>query len=260
MFNMLKFFYYDLLSRINKSMTVKKDGKFFKLKTSTSHEVHRALTFEHKEPETLNWIEGFGLHDGDMVFYDVGANIGIYSLYAALLYKKAAIYAFEPDSQSFGSLCLNISNNQLNIAPYPFAISDESGVGLLHTSILKAGAGASALDHDYVFTNLKNNEIFKQGIFYASLDDLVFKYDFPQPNFIKIDVDGIEEKILNGASRVLSSDKCRRVLVEIQYKDSSDIMAVSSPLLQYGFEMQEKSRWITESSGFKSQNFIFIKK
>ena len=51
-----------------------------KINISTSIELWRARTYLTKEPETINWIDGFKKNE---VFFDVGANIGLYSIYAA---------------------------------------------------------------------------------------------------------------------------------------------------------------------------------
>src|SRR5437879_5933266 len=53
----------------------------------------RARTLFSKEPETIEWIRSFGPDD---VFYDIGANVGIYSIFAGVRCRK--IYAFEPES------------------------------------------------------------------------------------------------------------------------------------------------------------------
>lgn len=262
-FNRLKgrieFWFFEIFSFFKRSVVVEHEGCQFELKTSTSHEVHRALTFASKEPETLRWIDGFREFGDGVVIFDVGANIGIYSLYAAAKYPNARILAFEPDSQSFSSLCLNVSVNNFNIAPYSFAISDKSGIDLLHVSILLPGAGASALGENYTFINKESGKTFKQGVFHTSLDDLVYEQGMPIPNYIKIDVDGIEHKILEGATRVLKSNDCVGVLVEVQYKNQSDIDAVCNHLESHGFYLKEKSLWIAELGSMKSQNFIFSK-
>ena len=61
----------------------KVDGLSIAIRISTPNEHHRADTYATKEPETIEWLRD-NLRDGD-VFYDVGANIGLYSLYAAKL-------------------------------------------------------------------------------------------------------------------------------------------------------------------------------
>lgn len=57
--------------------------------------------------------------DGD-IFYDVGANIGLYSLYAAKLRPTCRVFAFEPVSHNFGNLCENLLLNRVaNVTPAP---------------------------------------------------------------------------------------------------------------------------------------------
>jgi len=79
----------------------------------------RAKTFSYKEPDTLEWIDGF---ETDSTLIDIGANVGIYSLYAS--YKINKIYAFEPDALNFSLLNLNIFDNNKDkvIKAYPISI------------------------------------------------------------------------------------------------------------------------------------------
>ena len=55
----------------------------------------RWRSYNEKEPETLDWIDT-ALVDGD-VFLDVGANVGVYSLYAALRHPRLRVIAIEPE-------------------------------------------------------------------------------------------------------------------------------------------------------------------
>ena len=68
----------------------------------------RAVTLFTKEPETIAWIDDRVL-PGD-VFYDIGANIGVFSLYSAKV-KKATVIAFEPHAKNYGILNENIFLN-----------------------------------------------------------------------------------------------------------------------------------------------------
>jgi hypothetical protein len=70
----------------------------------------RAQTFSTKEPETLEWIDSMPEH---CVLWDVGANIGIYSLYAAQS-KGAKVFAFEPSIFNLELLARNIHTNKLH--------------------------------------------------------------------------------------------------------------------------------------------------
>lgn len=258
----IRFRLYKLYSKIFSKKRVCLNSGHFYITTSTENEVHRAFTFHEKEPETLRWIDSFSSFDlgaDDLVFFDVGANVGIYSLYMGSRYPEAKVFSFEPDSQSFGSLCKNIYINKLKIQPYPFAISDGSGIGIVQLSSMNAGAGACALGEEYRFATAMAENIFRQGVFFCSLDELVSKYKFPVPSFIKVDVDGIESTILQGARTILGSNKCKGLLVEFQYKEEGDLNEIFDYLKSFGFSLSNKSDWIAAHKELKSRNFIFTK-
>ena len=70
----------------------------------------RHTTFSSKEPEILEWIDEYG-SDGN--FYDIGANIGIYSLYYAAT-KSGIVYSFEPSVFNLRQLAKNININNFS--------------------------------------------------------------------------------------------------------------------------------------------------
>ena len=85
---------------------------------------YRALTFSSKESETLEWIDQFG---GEGAFFDVGSNIGIFSLYFAKCYNNN-VYAFEPSVFNLIQLANNININKLSerIEILPFALNHKN--------------------------------------------------------------------------------------------------------------------------------------
>lgn len=253
------FFFNRLVSILYPYRTVKFPNGEFKMRVSSNNELLRALTFKEKEPETLFWIDKFEKNsDGtDLVFYDVGANVGIYSLYASHRHPKASVFAFEPDSQSFSSLALNIFINKFQVSPYPFALNNTSGIGKVKLSSMNAGAGACSLESRYLFSDVNASDVFEQGVFFVSLNDLISKYHFPCPNYMKIDVDGIEEKIFEGASDVLKSSSLRGVLVELQYYSEKDLKTLVDKLSVFGLKLIGKSDWIDSYNGLNSRNYIF---
>ena len=75
-----------------------------------------------KEPETISWIKTF---PQDSVFFDIGANIGIYSLYSAVMMQNK-VFAFEPHAASYKNLLDSINLNKLkNCKAYCIALSDK---------------------------------------------------------------------------------------------------------------------------------------
>ena len=82
-----------------------------------------------KEPETLEWIDSFESNKGeDIIFWDIGANIGLYSIYAAQKHKNIIIYSFEPSTSNLRVLSRNISINELQnkiiINQFPYLIKN----------------------------------------------------------------------------------------------------------------------------------------
>src|SRR6266478_1880087 len=100
--------------------------------------------FETREPETLAWIEGF---ETPCRFWDIGANIGVFSIYAGLR-PEVEVAAFEPAAGSYGALCRNIEANQLanRVVAYCIAISNHTELGRLHLSGTNPGSVFNAFE------------------------------------------------------------------------------------------------------------------
>lgn len=215
---------------------------------------NRAKGMLTREPETIRWINEFDKED---ILYDIGANIGAYTIYAANKCKQ--IYSFEPVSLNYSFLNRNIylNNKTSNVLAYCIAISNEHK---FETMRLRSFVPASS-GHSFAENLDENHDQFNpvaiQGAVSFSLDQLVYEYDFPIPDHIKIDVDGLEGKILSGASRLLKEQKIRSVLIELNHEiDISN--NVLSDMEKYGLKLVEKAPG-DYSTGFKHivGNFIF---
>lgn len=166
-----------------------------------------------KEPDTIEWIRGF--QPGE-VFVDIGANVGMYTIWAAKT-RGVRTFAFEPESQNYALLCRNIVMNDLSeiVVAYCLALSDTASYSLLHLSGFQIGSSCHSfgekIDH-----NLKRRETkLAQGCISTTLDTLVAAGVVPVPDHIKIDVDGLEHKVLEGCRGVLADPRLKSVLVEI---------------------------------------------
>src|ERR1700751_6054352 len=80
--------------------------------------------FETREPETLAWIDSF---ETPCRFWDIGANIGVLSIYAGLR-AGIEVRAFEPAAASYAALCRNIEANRLDdrVQAYCVAVGDRT--------------------------------------------------------------------------------------------------------------------------------------
>ena len=186
------------------------------------HTLFRAKTLYTKEPITIEWIRSF---EKNSIFFDIGANIGVYSIFSAII-NSSLVYSFEPESNNFQLLMQNIITNDLTdiITPFQIGLSDKTELTNLNINFFSAGmshhtVGEEALDH----TSLKPiKSKFKQGIFSTTLDEICFKWGLPLPTYIKIDVDGIEHKIISNSTKVLSSPEVKSVLIEINENRDED--------------------------------------
>lgn len=168
-----------------------------------------------KEPETVAWIERY-IKPGD-VFYDIGANIGAYSFVAHQhCAGRINIQSFEPSFSNYYQLCRNVilNNCQETISPHMIALARESGISVFNYQSVEAGTALHTLGASVDYRGEAFKPIYLQKVLSFSLDDLIFRYDFPVPNHIKLDVDGIELDILHGADKVLDDEQIKSIMVE----------------------------------------------
>lgn len=201
----------------------------------------RARTFSSKEPDTLEWIDEYG--DGG-VLYDIGANIGLYSVYFAKT-KGCPVYAFEPSVFNLPALAKNINANgvqaQVRIVANPLSSSD--GFAEFKLGSLEEGGALSAFGVDYGHDGQELRSTFSYQTCGFSLDTLVERGIIDQkPSLIKVDVDGIEPLILDGARKTLSAPTCRSVLIEVDEAFAASAATVSEILSASGFTLQSKKR------------------
>ena len=175
----------------------------------------RVKTLFEKEPDTINWLRRLKPED---VLLDVGANVGMYSVFAALA-QKSKVIAFEPESQNFAQLCKNIELNSLHkkIIPFCAGLSDETGLSSLHLSkfVWNGGNSCHSLKEEVGFDLKPRHSDFVQGVVSYTIDKAVQEGVIPIPQFIKIDVDGFEHKVIEGAMHTLKRAEVRSLCIEV---------------------------------------------
>lgn len=207
----------------------------------------RVRTFFTKEPETLAWIDGFSSED---VMWDIGANIGCYSLYAARR-KDVVVCSFEPSPVNYWLLSANVINNSngCQITTYPFGLSDNSMVlkWAPHTS-------PGSADNQLTCCGTSAVQVY-------SIDDLVGLRAAPFPNHIKLDVDGIELSILNGAQKTLSDGRLKSVMVEIDESEKQTTHSIINMLMRLGFSepVKRHSPYYDENYYLPMGNYLFMR-
>ncbi len=129
-----------------------------------------------------------------MTVYDIGAHIGFFSLQCAqLVGPRGHVYAFEPRVENAERLRANAkANGATNIDVRPLAVSDASGEAafVTHESSLE---GCLAQDGAASSVSVRTESI-----------DALVRDGMPPPDFIKIDVEGAEDRVIRGAARTIA--------------------------------------------------------
>ena len=198
----------------NKTRSLNHKGIIYNFSTPNMLCDFRVKSFLAKEPETINWIDSFSK---DSIFWDIGANVGMYSVYAAKS-KECKVYSFEPSVFNLEILARNIYLNKLTtmVTIMPFAVNDRMGRGNLNMSSTDIGGALSSYDKTYGEDGEEMKVIFSYPVFAISMDEINSNLALSTPDYIKIDVDGIELLILNGGIKVLNTVK--GLLIELSEK------------------------------------------
>jgi FkbM family methyltransferase len=225
--------------------------------------MYRAETFSDKEPETLAWIEEFGCNNATL--FDIGANIGLYSIYHNKINNGKCI-AFEPSFFNLKLLAknINVNNCQHLTTVITNPLSSETRLSNFKYGSTVEGGALSAFGVDFGYDGEKIQNNMQLNVLGVSLD-WMFESQIIDvvPNLVKIDVDGIEHIVLQGAKKILEHVNCKSVLVEVNdaFKEQSDKVAIL--LESFDFILRGKFQGdLTNKSDLFSDTFnqIWVKK
>ena len=219
----------------------------------------RSDTFSTKEPETLDWIDSITKKS---VLWDIGANVGLYSIYAAKK-RDCDVYAFEPSVFNLELLARNIFINDLvnKITIIPLPLSESLNFNHLNMSSTEWGGALSTFGEEYGHDGKKLSKIFRFSTIGISMVDAFKLLKIPKPNFIKMDVDGIEHLILKGGLEIISG--IDGLLIEGNDDFKKQAQNVSEYLTNAGLVLKHKkhSNLFDGSELFdRSYNQIWLKK
>ena len=222
----------------------------------------RALSVHKKEPMTQAWIKSFA---ADEIFWDVGANIGQFSLLAAA--NGVRVVAFEPLSSNSFVLQQNILANlslQGDIVPLQIPLTDVSGVNQMYLPAHHYGYSGVSFGRD---VDQHRNSL--QGTRTVSMLGMAAKDvltllggERVAPQHIKVDVDGLEYEILQGMEDILRRKSTLSVLVEIEYTEPEKAEQITTLLNNAGlFDSDlEREPTIPSDEIHTSYNHIFRRK
>ena len=233
-------------------------GRTLHFVTSTSLLEARANSILSKEPDTIRWIDGFNSKD---VFWDVGANVGVFSLYAARC-RELRVLAFEPSADNYAVLCKNVEINSLegSVVPYCLALAGRTELGVLNSPTRELGAslhqfGAKGDVSRYSDGGANSSA---QGMVGFTIDDFVGQFRPLFPTRLKLDVDGLEWPILQGARQTLRDSRLQSVMAELPLSDPVERDRAIAWLSDAGFDLVTCGA-TQESGGESAANHFFAR-
>jgi FkbM family methyltransferase len=217
---------------MNRTQNVSHAGTDLVFAVPNSLNAFRTATFSTKEPETLAWIDAIA---AGSVLWDVGANIGLYSCYAAKA-RRCRVIAFEPSVFNLELLARNIFLNHVTdrVTIVSLPLFEQVAESTLNMTSTEWGGALSTFGAAHGFDGEVLSKVFEFRTIGLSMDECVTKLGVPFPDYIKVDVDGIEHLILRGGREVLR--RVRGVSVEI-----SDAFTLQA----------EESRRVLEEAGLR---------
>lgn len=233
---------------------VEHQGRSMRFATTGNSSVKRVRSLFAKEPITLAWIDSFA--NGEVLF-DVGANVGMYTIYAAVM-RNARVFAFEPEALNYAELNKNIFLNDLHgqVLGYCLALSDVDKTDRL----LLSDFGLGISYHDFEENSWSEDKEFApdwivsrenrrpQGCIGRRLDSLLTD-GLPLPDHVKIDVDGLEHRVVAGMLNLLQKPELKTVLIEINF-DNSKNLSVIDEIVKLGWRFSWEQLRINRSTKF----------
>lgn len=218
----------------------------------------RAEKMPNREPATLAWVETF---QPDDVFWDIGCNIGVFTLYASM-FSKCRVVAFDPLPFNYAGLSRNLALNGVTdrVQAFCCAISDTTCATTLFipaVAYTPGGSGSTIGADPRNFGKPYSAEV-SQAALQFSVDDFIEQFGVPCPNHLKLDIDGVQDKVIIGARKTLRNPSLQTLMLELPPK--ADIIAsVEREMVEAGFVLANMAECApgggTDRSRIDTNNF-----
>jgi FkbM family methyltransferase len=167
--------------------------------------IQRNIYLGTYEPHETELVAAF-LKPG-MTVVDIGANVGYYTaLASSKVGSEGRIFAIEPDPGAFAQLQTLIANNHLSARAFNAGLGEKNGEELLYRSPDSRNNTPTMIKHGGLSSNVK--------VTTRKLDDCLVEWQVAHVDLLKIDVEGWEPRIFEGASCALASGRIDAILCE----------------------------------------------
>ena len=179
--------------------------------------------------EVRQWIHDYLKEN--QIFWDVGANFGMFALYAALK-PGVRVHAFEPYVPALMEMMQSVRLNQFEdrVHVYPMAVGVKTEIAQVHLDPITVtiGQGWRGIDNKQINADKKPYGFYHVPC--STLDDLCDVFGVPQPQHIKIDIDGLDiDVVVAGLHKILAN--VHTLMVEVEQKDEERLHNELIPFL-----------------------------
>jgi FkbM family methyltransferase len=171
----------------------------------------------------------------EMIFFDVGANVGLFAVSAAKKIGEKGVFAFEPCSSTYGLLKQNLQLNRLaRVHIAQVALGDSVGEGVLQIN----ARGRDGLNTLGKATHPESKVVGQEDVRITTVDVFMREHNVSRVDVMKVDIEGAELMLFRGARNLLERPDAPLVLYE-------------SGLLTRGFGYHPvEILWFLESCGY----------
>ncbi len=240
----------EFIQCLDPKTSVPWNGKAIYFRTGHGRLKWRADTFYTEEPLMIEWLSKLTPND---IFLDIGANVGTYTVPAAKIAKH--VICAEMDPINVGILYENLFLNGLTdkVTIIPFGLGAQNSLEAIYYRDFSKGDALQSIARPSPFKTHTSSRAHKALQIIGKLDTIFDTFNLPQPNKIKIDVDGNERPLFEGGIRLITSAD------EIYFEDSGleDSTYVVNRLLSSGFYITQSAE--VNVSGLSAHNRIFTR-
>ena len=187
---------------------------------------------------------------------DVGANIGLYSICYSKIFSNSIIHSFEPVRKNYQALITNIKSNKIkNIISYKFGLLDKRKNLKIGIPDAKTHKRYKKNINDGLFSIFAKKKNLKIKL--LSLDDLNKDNFFNKIDFIKIDVEGAESLVLEGAKKTIKKFK---PTIQIEFNELTEILGKKKIDFFIKFAQEYNYNVFYLTRGYKLKRSIDFKK
>lgn len=155
----------------------------------------------------------FRNYGGEMVIFDVGANVGDYTENLSSILLRSKIYSFEPNPYTFNELEKRFRGNKRVVANQ-FALGSVRGKDRLYFYNTNKITGHASI-HPQVFELHKRSDIDSSEICIETIDDYCLAHNISRIDFMKIDTEGYEYNTLLGAENMIKMGNINLIQFEL---------------------------------------------